>query len=218
MWDFPPAVRFVSRLATFARVILFDRRGTGASDPVALDGALTWEHWADDVRVVLDAVGCEQTAIAANFEDCAVALLFAATHPSRTSALVLWQASARYMSGDDYPAGLAPASTDELVAGIERGWGTEQFIAMAYPSLAGNAMGLRQLARMGRASLTPRAAARQFRYSLELDVRRVLTAVRVPTLVLHRAAPRFPPLEHARYVADHLPNGRFLTVPGQDQR
>jgi class 3 adenylate cyclase len=215
-WEFPPEERFLQRIASFARLILFDRRGTGASDPMPSDRPLTWEQWADDVAVVLDAAGSTKAAFVAAYEECAIALLFAATHPERTAALVLWQASARYVSAEDYPVGLPPDVVEAMVDGVEAHWGTEQGMLDANPSLAGNTAYLRQLARLARSSVTPRAAARHMRYSLRLDVRQVLGSVRAPTLVLHRAMAPFSAIDQGRYVAEHLQNARFVTVPGRD--
>jgi class 3 adenylate cyclase len=217
IWEAPVASGFVRRLASFSRLILFNRRGTGASDAVAGDAIPTWEDWADDVQAVLDAAGSERTAIYASLDGGPIALLYAAMHPERVSALVLHTTAARYMQADDYPIG---ATADEVAGFVDlmrAGWGTPELIGAMAPSMAHDTEYLRFGAKWLRASSTPRSAATQFEYTLRnLDVRHVLSLIQVPTLVLHVKDNFLCPVEHGRYLAEHIPGATFLEVQGSD--
>jgi pimeloyl-ACP methyl ester carboxylesterase len=185
-WDSPAFVRYYERLASFSRVILFDRRGTGASDPLPANVVPTWEAWADDFRVVMDAAGSDRAAILAYLDAGPMATLFAASHPDRTTALILGNTTARAIVGDDYPQGLPRDVVEAQLTLIEAGWGTEEFAELVSPSLAEDPRGRAWFARYMRASASPRIAAAQLRPMLELDLRDILPSIRVPTLVLHR--------------------------------
>jgi class 3 adenylate cyclase len=215
-WEHPLMARFLERLASFSRLIMFDRRGAGASDPVPLDALPTWEEWADDLRAVLDAVGSERAAIYAELDAGPVGMIFAATHPQRTSALILGNTAARYAKAEDYPDGATPETMEGIVELFRATWGTEQLIARTFPSMASDPAFLRWRAKFNRASATPRTAAAQYRYILGLDVRSVLPTIGVPTLVLHRSHFSLVPIAYGRYVADHIPGARFVEVAGSD--
>src|SRR6266496_2912125 len=134
-WEHPLMARFLERLASFSRLIMFDRRGAGASDPVPLDALPTWEEWTDDLRAVLDAVGSERAAIYAELDAGPVGMIFAATHPERTSALVLGNTVARYAWAEDYPHGATPEAVEQIVGLFRATWGTEELIAAVFPSM-----------------------------------------------------------------------------------
>jgi pimeloyl-ACP methyl ester carboxylesterase len=121
---------FLHRLASFSRLILFDRRGTGVSDPVPFDHLSTWEEWADDMRIVLDAVGYERVAIISWLDGGPMAMLFAATYPERTGH-VLAHTAARYVRADDYPHGFVPEVAEQLLGIVEGLWGAEEFVSIA---------------------------------------------------------------------------------------
>jgi class 3 adenylate cyclase len=208
--------RFFERLASFSRLILFDRRGAGASDPVPLDALPTWEDWTDDLRVVLDTVGSERAAIFAERDAGVVGMLFAATHPHRVSALVLGNTSAKYREGADYPAGHSPEAAEALVQTIGESWGTERIVSLAMPSLEVDKAFSRWAAKFQRAAVTPRMAATYFRYVLGLDARWVLPLIRVPTLVLHRTDYALLAVQHGRYLAEHIADARLIEIPGRD--
>ena len=135
-WDHPLMVRFLERLASFSRLIMFDRRGAGASDPVPLDALPTWEEWTDDLGAVLDAVGSERAAIYAELDAGPMGMIFAATQPERTSALILGNTVARYPWAPDYPDGATPEAIDLTVQMFRETWGTEELIAAVFPSMA----------------------------------------------------------------------------------
>jgi class 3 adenylate cyclase/pimeloyl-ACP methyl ester carboxylesterase len=212
--DDPLDGRFLRELASFSRLILLDRRGTGASDGLARNAMPAWEEWADDLRAVLDAAGSERTAILAALDAGPIAIMFAALQPERVSALILANTSARYLELDDYPIGVPQANVDAVVEAVGSLWGTEDFTVFT-GATGVDAERVRTVARRMRASATPRSAAAQYRYILEnLDVRSVLPLVQAPTLVLHGSGNPLVPIEHGRYLAEHIPGARFLEFPG----
>jgi len=184
-WDLPMYAQFLRRLADFSRVIVFDRRGTGGSDGVPLAAISTWEEWAEDVGAVLDAVGSDRAAIVAAGDAGPIAILFAAMHPARVSALVLFNTSARYLMAEDYPFGMRPEDVDAFIERVRTTWGTPEWVRTSNPDMGSDAEFSRCLARMFRSAATPGAAAAQFDYILRsLDVRGALPLLQVPTLVL----------------------------------
>jgi len=213
-WDVAPEAAFNSRLAAFSRLILFDRRGSGASERAARADFPTWEVWSEDLVAVLDAVGSQRAAIFAEAEAGATAVLFAAAHPKRVNALVLGNTQARWAAADDYPIGMAPSDIDTLVKLTESIWGKPDRLPILFPSLVGDEPVLRELARLCRAAATPRMAGALYRHIYsELDVRGVLALVQAPTLVLHNA---YTDAERARYLAAHIDGARLVEIPGND--
>ena len=215
-WEEPLNEYFLHRLASFSRLILFDRRGAGVSDTVPFDQLPTWEQWADDMRVVLDTIGSERAAIMAWFDGGPMAMLFAATYPDRTAALVLAHTAARYVRADDYPNGFAPEVAEQLLQMVEELWGTEAFVSIAAPSRNRDEVFRQRYARYLRAAARPREAAAQLRNLLSADVRHVLPLIRCPTLVLNRTGYQLVTVHHARYLAEHIPDGRLIELPGTD--
>jgi class 3 adenylate cyclase/pimeloyl-ACP methyl ester carboxylesterase len=212
MWDEARFVRFLTGLSSFSRHIWFDPRGMGSSDPIAqVEGRLI-ESTIDDMIAVLDELGCERVVVLGTIGQ--PALQFAATHPERTSALVLINPSARFRQADDYPEALAKEAADAFVAWRCEVWGTGQVISVWAPSLVGDTRFARWFARCERLSNPPQDAAWRTRASFDGDVRHVLASIRVPTLVLVRAGS--PGHEQARYVADHIDGARYVEVPGED--
>jgi class 3 adenylate cyclase len=215
-WEEPLNEYFLHRLASFSRLILFDRRGTGVSDPVPFDHLPTWEQWADDMRLVFDAVGSERAAIMAWFDGGPMAMLFAATYPERTAALVLAHTAARYVRAEDYPHGFAPEVAEQLLHMVEELWGTEGFVSIAAPSRSQDEGFRQRYGRYLRAAARPREVAAQLRNVLSTDVRHVLRLIRCPTLVLNRSGYQLLTTHHARYLAKHIPDARLVELPGTD--
>jgi class 3 adenylate cyclase len=198
-------------------LIVFDRRGTGGSDSVPRNALPTWEEWTDDVQAVLDAVGSETAAIVAVLDAAPIAILFAAMHPERVSALVLVNASARYLVGDEYPIGASKETVDALVEVVGQLWGTPDFVHAVAPSMADDVGFASFLAKQLRAAATPRTAVTQVRYILEsLDVRSALPHIQAPTLVLHFSENQLVPVEHGRYIADHISGATLVELPSAD--
>lgn len=216
MWEEPSVVRFYERLASFARVICFDKRGTGVSDPVSLGDLPTLEDWMDDARVVLDAAGAEQVAVVGDCEGGPMAMLLAATYPERVSALVLVNGMARLQADTDYPFGLPPQAVPELVRRFEAGWGTGRFVRVTAPSVERDERFITWLGRYQRLSAAPGASARIYRWILQTDVRGILDSIQAPTLVLHRTDNAYYRIEHGRYLAERIRGARLIEFPGAD--
>ncbi len=216
MWEHPPMARYLRRLGRFARVICFDKRGSGVSDPVPLGALPTLEQWMDDARIVMDEAGSEQAALIGDAEGGPMAMLFAATYPERTRALVLVNTFARMLRSDDYPIGMPEASAEKFLGLWEIGWGRPLALRISSPSMADDPELLRWATRYMRLSAGPLAATRIYGWVLRLDVRSVLPSIRTPTLVIHRAGnPHYrPPM--GRYLADHIPGARYVELPGSD--
>ena len=216
-WDLEFLSDAWSRISANNRSILFDRRGTGASDPVPRDVLATWEEWAEDLGAVLDVVESQNAVIIASMEAGAIAILYAALHPKRVSGLILINTAARFVVDDDYPIGYAPETLDSLLALIAAGWGTVEFTALVTPGWAWNKELITGVARQLRASATPRTAAEQYGYLLRhLDVRPALGLVQAPTLVLHVRESPVIPIELGHYLADHIAGAQLVEIPGGD--
>jgi class 3 adenylate cyclase len=215
-WEDPGISLFLRRLASFCRLILFNRRGTGPSDPLPLDSLPPWESFADELDALLDEVGSERAAVMAEMDAGPTGLLYAGTRPERTSALVLVHTSARFVAADDYPIGADPATVEAVVAQFDELWGSDAMAALLVPSRAGDARFASWFAKWQRAGVSPRVAQRLLRTLAEIDVRPVLPLVQAPTLVLHRRGFGLVPIAHGRYLADHIRGARLLELPGSD--
>jgi pimeloyl-ACP methyl ester carboxylesterase len=218
-WDVPGVAEIWRRMATFCRPIIIDRRGTGASDRVLRHAMPTWEEWVEDLGAVLDAVESTQAVVCAELDAGPFAILFAATHPERVAALVLSNTAARYVRAGDYPIRVAPGAIDALVEVVSKSWDTPELAVLGNPS-ASNDDGderARLIARVARASATPRAAAAQYDYILRnLEIREVLSLIRIPTLVLHSRGNVLVPIELSRYLADHIAGASFVELEEAD--
>jgi class 3 adenylate cyclase len=215
-WEDPGITLFYRTLASFCRLIVFDRRGTGISDPLPPDPLPPWESYAQELAAVLDEVGAQRTALLAEVDAGPTGIFFAATKPERTSALILAHTTAKFVAADDYPIGLPAAVAEALVAQIDQLWGTEALVAMVAPSRAGDERFRRWFAKLNRAGASPRAAQAFLRALLEVDVRPALPLVQAPTLVLHRPDAQVIPVEHGRYLAEHIPRATLVELPGAD--
>jgi pimeloyl-ACP methyl ester carboxylesterase len=216
MWEEPAAARFLERLASFSRLVLIDKRGTGMSDPVPLNELPSLEERMDDVRAVLDAVGSERAALLGVSEGGPMAMLFAATHPHRTHALALFGSFARLAWAPDYPDGVPVEQFEGFLALVEPRWGTGVAQTALAPSHAGDTRFRRSWARLQRMSASPGAALGLLRMAYETDCRSVLPAIRVPTLVLHRRGDQFIVADNGRFLAHHIPNAKYVELPGAD--
>jgi class 3 adenylate cyclase/alpha-beta hydrolase superfamily lysophospholipase len=216
LWEDAAAALFLRTLASFSQVIRFDRRGTGASDPVPLDQLPPWESHAEELAAVLDEVGVERVALVAQLDGGPLALFFAATRPERTSAVVLVNATARYLGADDYPIGISREVAEVLVAQVEQAWGTEALASMQVPSRAGDQRFRRWIAKLQRTIASPSAVEAYLRAIFQIDVRPLLPLIQAPTLVLHRRDFQFLPIEHGRYLAEHIPGAKLVELPGAD--
>ena len=208
-WDEPGLAHFLSRLSAFSRLILFDKRGTGLSD--RLGDLPTLEERMDDVRAVMDAVGSKQAALFGISEGGAMSILFAATYPERTRALVL------YGSYGHFPTWvLPPEKFDAFINFIEKAWGTGASLNVFAPSKVSDERFKRWWSRFERLGASPSAATALMRMNNEIDIRHVLSAIRVPTLVLHRTGDLRVNVEAGRYLGSNIPGARYVELPGAD--
>ena len=222
MWEEPALARFLNRLGSFARLILFDKRGTGLSDRVPEDRLPSLEVRMDDARAVMDAVGAQRAVIFGVSEGGPMATLFAATYPARTVGLALFGTSACWAGSPDYPF---PRSSDaefeRYLDRIDRLWGTLEYAAeeirtWAAPSLAGDRRASEWLASYLRRSASPGAAIALERMNRGIDVRAALPAIHVPTLVLAREHDTDSAIAETRWMADRIKSARFVALPGMD--
>ncbi len=213
-WEVPEIARYLRRLASFSRLILFDRRGTGLSDPVRTDKLPTLEERMDDARAVLDAADSEQAAIVGASEGGSLGILFAATHPERTTALVGLDIFARRLWSSDYPWAPTAEQRAEEAALIQSDWGGMMDLRSYAPSADDDF--LNRMASFFRMSASPGAAEALLRMNTEIDVRHVLPAIRVPTLIVHRSGDCQVSVEEARWIADRIPNAKYVELPGVD--
>lgn len=215
MWEEPGYAAFLERLATFSRLIIFDKRGTGLSDPVSTDALPTLEERMDDVRAVMDAVGSERAALLGHSEGGNMSVLFSATYPQRTSALVLVGCYAKRLRSDDYP--WAPTREQRMrdIEATESDWGDIDLATFA-PSRVGDGAFERWVGRYYRQSASPRAASALMRMNTEIDVRDILPSIGVPTLLLYRVGDRDVLVQEGRYIASRIPAARLVELPGDD--
>jgi class 3 adenylate cyclase/pimeloyl-ACP methyl ester carboxylesterase len=215
--DDPGFFRLRRRLGTFSRTVWFDRRGWGASEGAPRDSN-AGEIFDSDLAAVLDAVGFERPALLAEDAAGGRAIHFSATHPDRVSALVLVNSYAHYVREGDYPWGLPAESLDRLVATVKEVWGTAAILEVAAPTRVADEHFRAWYARAARFSAGPDQVAGTVRAGLEQDVRPLLPSVSAPTLVLHREGNRWIHLGAGRYLAQHIPNAKFVVLPGDDHQ
>jgi len=216
MWEEPTLERFLNRLASMARLICFDKRGTGVSDPVPLGAIPTSEEWMDDVGSVLDAAGSERAAVFGHGDGAPMAILFAATHPNRVSALVLADAYARRTRAPDYHCGMPEKTAELYIDAILKNWGTGKTMLIGAPSSADNSSFIAWRGRYERLAMSPGVFNVKYPSTYALDVRPVLETIRAPTLVLHHTDNRYVFVDNGRYLANHIQGARFVELPGGD--
>lgn len=211
----PGYAHLLERLAAFSRLIIFDRRGTGLSDRTLSLGS--FEEMLDDLRAVMDAASSQRAVLFGGAEGGPMCALFAATFPERTAALVLGASYARRKWAPDYPWGLDEQAQQRILAAYEQRWGSEDFgVRLLAPSLAHDERFRRWHAQACRFAGTPGSARAWFEMTMEIDVREVLPAIRVPTLVVHRVNDPVVPVAAGRYLAERIPEARYVELPGAD--
>ena len=213
-WEEPACARFLRRLASFARLILFDKRGTGLSDRVS--DLPNLETRMDDLRAVMDTVGSARAALLGYSEGGPMCALFAATYPLRTSALMIQGSYARRTWAHDYPWGPTPEALGEWMAACQRDWGGPVGLDERLPSAAGDERVRQWWARLLRMGASPGANRALQQMNAEMDVRHVLPAIRVPTLILHSIGDRVFPAAASRFMAQQIPGAKFVELPGRD--
>ena len=213
-WQQPDLRRFLERLASFSRLILFDKRGTGLSDPVPTPATL--EDRVDDLRAVMDAAGAERPALLGVSEGGAMTMLFAAQHPERVRALVLYAAAPRLARAPDYPCGADPERMKGMLDGLVDRWGEGRLLGAWAPSRAQDDALRSWWAGLQRMGASPGMARQLFGMYPDADVRSILPAIHVPTLVLHRRGDHLIDIGVARYAAAHIPDARLVELDGED--
>jgi pimeloyl-ACP methyl ester carboxylesterase len=216
MWDDPDFARFLDRLASFSRLIMFDKRGTGLSDRVPVKLLPTLEERMDDVRAVMDAAGSERAALFGVSEGGPMSMLFATTYPERVSALVLYGTYARRVKAIDYPWAPTLEEQRSRLEAVESDWGGPVNVEIWAPSNVNDERFKRWWAQFLRLGASPAAARAVLEMNLEIDVRDILPAIRVPTLVMHRTGDRRIDIGGGRYLAERIPNARFVELEGVD--
>ena len=216
LWEEPRFVRFVGRLASFGRVMLFDKRGTGLSDPTPADEPLTLEQRMDDLLAVLDAAGSERAVVLGVSFGSALAALFAATHPRRTAALIMYGGVAKRTWAPDYPWAPTDEEHERYRERIGHEWGGPFDLERFAPSLLGDERFRSWWAAYLRRGASPAAALATDRVSAETDIRDVLPRIQAPTLVLHRAGDRLTNAAEGRYLAARIAGAAFVELPGGD--
>lgn len=215
-WTEPSFARFLRRLAGFARVIVFDKRGTGLSDGVPLSQLPSLEQRMDDVRSVMRAVGSRRALLIGISEGGPMSLLFAATHPEQTTGVVIIGGYARRMRAADYPWGLTPEGREKYIESLQREWGGPFGLEARAPSRSNDPQFRSWWAKYLRMGCSPGAAVALSRMNSEVDVRDILPAIHVPSLLIHRTGDRSVPVGQGRHLAQHIPGSRFLELPGDD--
>ena len=214
MWELPAFRRFCEQLASFTRLIWFDKRGMGLSDRVA---AGTLEERMDDVRAVMDAAGSGRAVLLGESEGGPLSMLFAAAHPERAAGLILCGAEVKERTDEDWPWGEDTAGEfEQAMASLPDRWGGGQAIGYIAPSLAGDAQAREWLGRVQMNAATPGAAETFMRMAFDIDVRDVAPAIRVPALVIHRVDDQVCHVENARFLARRIPGATYVELPGAD--
>jgi class 3 adenylate cyclase len=214
MFEMPGAERYLGRLASFGRVVMYDKRGQGLSDRPSSPPTL--EQSMEDARAVLDAALVEKAAVYGISEGGPMSTLLAATYPERVSSLVLYGTWPRLLRADDYPQGVAPEAFDAFVDIAVQDWGGPVALQLWAPGLAGDEEAERWWTRLLRSGSGPAGAAGLLRLYREIDVRAVLPAITAPTLVLHRNRDRLMPLAAGRAIAQGIPGARLVELEGED--
>lgn len=220
-WDQPIVARFLERLASFSRLMLFDKRGSGLSDRTVDPDLFTLEVRIDDVRAVMDAARSEQAfVLGAGDDGASIAAVFGATVPERTRGLLLFGSRAKGIKADDYPFGYDPSASDVWASETETFWGSDAYgrrwLRSLAPSVAHDENVVRWYSRMLRQTASPGTEAAFERATVSLDLRGILSAIHVPTLVLHRTGDPDIPIEAGRDLAERIPGARFVELPGVD--
>jgi pimeloyl-ACP methyl ester carboxylesterase/DNA-binding CsgD family transcriptional regulator len=215
-WEEARLARFLARLASFSRLLVFDKRGTGMSDPVLSPPSL--DQRMEDITAVMDAAGSERAAVFGVSEGGALSMLFAEQHPERARSLILYGSWARRLQGVDYPFGPSAEQLDETISSMDRAWATGEWWDGGAPSEADDARHRAWWARYLRMAASPAMAQQVIRMNMRLDIRDVLPRVRVPTLILHRSGDTWIDVGHARYMAQHIPGAVYVELPGTDHR
>jgi len=216
-WEYARAARFYERMGAFSRLVLFDRRGTGLSDPIV--DAFMSEQRAEDIQAVMDRVGIDRAVLLGSSEGAGSSAYFAAVHPERVAALVLFSPAGIVPPSEvDFPGFWNREFVDNVLASMEEGWGSSLSEAMAVvnPSLLDDRAAMDWYAHYFRLSASPALVRTLMRTNALTDIRDLLPSIQAPTLVIHRRDEQWVSVEYGRYAAEHIPGARIVELPGTD--
>jgi pimeloyl-ACP methyl ester carboxylesterase len=213
-WEEPRYAAFLHRLAAGRRLIIFDRRGMGMSDPAP--STVSLDERADDIRAVMDAAGSSRAVMFGSCGSGPTAVALAARAAERVNGLILFGTFARMLAARDYPAGWTPAFFEQYRAGLEQGWTTGRGVRRSVPTAGDDEALMEWLSRLLRLSASPAAARAILDFGATIDVRRLLPQISVPTLVLHRIDDQWVHPDNARYLAAHIPDAHLVELAGAD--
>ena len=215
-WDWPYLARFLHRLASFSRLILFDKRGTGLSDPMKRPPTLS--ERVDDIRAVMDAVGVERAHLFGVSEGGALSIAFATQHPQRVESLILYGSYPRKVATADYPWGVSHQTVAQFLKRFDEAWASGAWWDIVNPDLPLDPDTQRWWARYLRVGASPGMARDLMLMNAKIDVRSLLPGIHSPTLVLHRVDDRWVDVGNGRYLADHIAGAKLAELPGADHR
>ncbi len=215
IWEDPGAARFLRRLGSFARVIMYDKLGVGMSDPIP-GGDTTFERRLDDCYAVIDAAGCDDAVFFGISEGAPLAALMASTDPARVRSIVTFSGYARVVRGPDYPAGVPREVLERFLDALDESWDTELLLALVLPSVVGDPTRETFWHSYLRRAITPGQFRLQALQNADADISHVLPLVQVPALVIHGVDDKWIPFAHSEYLGAHLPNARLMPLPTGD--
>ncbi len=215
-WEDPGVRLFYQKAARLGRIIIFDRRGSGASDPLPLDALPPWESFVEELDCVMETVGSEKATILGGGDGGPTTLLFAANRPERVSSLILYNAYARFAAGDDYPEGFSPEEVEAIIEMVGNKWGTPEGAVVWLPGKANDQPFMNWMAKVQRSVASPGAAQAYMRQNLSSDARAILPAIRVPTLVMHVKDNPVMPIRFGQYLAGRIDGAQFVELEGAD--
>ncbi len=216
IWENPDAADFLQRLASFSRLIIFDKRGVGMSDPMTLMAPPTLEERLGDVKAVMDAAGAEQAALFGSSEGAQLAALFATTYPERTRAIIMLSSFARIRRSDDYPIGIPSEVLEQTTEFLTGHWGEPGNLELVLPSVCDDEHKVRWWSQFFRRSSSPGAAVAQIRMNADVDVTDLLPLVQAPTLVLHAEDDQWIRADAGRFLAERIGGARYVELSGGD--
>lgn len=218
MWESPVVARFFDRLSSFSRVLTFDWRGTGASDPVvgSMQRGPTVESYLDDLRFTMNAAGFADAFLVGDREGAPGTAVFAATYPERVNGLVLVNSFAKFMRTDDYPIGMPTEAIDRLAKWIHEHWGKDDYFVATAPSIEHDMPLRRFLSKLHHYASTPSAYESIYEFQTGLDIREILPSIQAPTLVIARQDGSYHRPEYGEYLAEHIPGAALKILPGAD--
>ncbi len=214
MWEEPSLVRYLKRLASIGRVIYFDKRGTGVSDPVPSGSLPTLEQWMDDARIVLNELNVTETLVIGDTEGGMMAMIFTCTYPKRVSSLVLINTTSCWLKHDDYPFGMPLETATQVADYVGSSWGTTKLLGFSAPSMLHDKRFSNWFAKYQRLTATPATMTKMYHWAMAIDIRSILPSISVPTLVVSRKDNAHYKVQYGQYLSDHIKNSKLVIKEG----